>query len=74
LDDARRSKYLKTLGNLARASHELHQALGYEMIHDMDQEAARHCLDGKLNNVAFLVEDAKALVNSLKPKGLGARG
>lgn len=70
----RRGAYLKALSKLTRAAHELHQALGYETIHDVEHEATAHCLDGKLNNVAFLVEDAKSLVNSLKPSRSDSNG
>jgi hypothetical protein len=63
----RREAYIKALSKLTRAAHELHQALGYEMTHYVEQEAVAHTMDGRLNNVAFLVEDAKSLVNLLKP-------
>jgi hypothetical protein len=62
----RRDVYIKALAKLARATYELHVALEYERIHDVEQTATAVVLDGKLNNVGFLVQDAKDLVGHLR--------
>lgn len=62
----RRDRYVKALRALADASQQLHAALEYERIHDVEHEATAAMLDGKLNNVQFLAQDAKDVVANLR--------
>jgi hypothetical protein len=65
----RRDKYVRALRALADASQQLHAALEYERIHDV--EATTAVLDGKLNNVQFLAQDAKDLVAGIRRERRG---
>lgn len=67
----RRDKYVKALRALADASQQLHAALEYERIHDVEHLATAAVLDGKLNNVQFLAQDAKDLVAGIRRERRG---
>ena len=67
----RRDKYVKALRALAEASQQLHAALEYERVHDVEHEATAAVLDGKLNNVMFMAQDAKDLVAGIRRNSSG---